>query len=92
MGLNRDVATRLAEERLSEWRRLDYAQWSTFVDDTELREVIEEDARRYSVKSTGMDDGDGRVRISVAVDDGGWSSFAPLVRDEVMCPDGSLLP
>ncbi|MFC0531736.1 hypothetical protein [Phytohabitans kaempferiae] len=91
MGLNRALAARLAEERLAEWRGLDYARWRLMLDDNETREVIAEDGKRYSVVSSGLDDGDGRIRMSVAVDDGGWSAFSPLTQAEIMRPDGSLL-
>ncbi|GLY22802.1 hypothetical protein Misp04_25340 [Micromonospora sp. NBRC 101691] len=61
------------------------------LDDKELRLVVAQDDRRYSVVSYALDDGDGRIRLSVAVDDGGWSALAPLVRDEIMNPDGTFV-
>ncbi|WP_309299593.1 hypothetical protein [Phytohabitans aurantiacus] len=91
VGLNRQVASRLAEHRLAEWRRLDYAQWRLMLDDSESRQVVAEDGKRYSVVSSAVDDGDGRIRMFVAVDDGGWSALAPLRQDEIMRSDGSLL-
>ncbi|BCB76892.1 hypothetical protein GCM10022251_48550 [Phytohabitans flavus] len=91
VGLNKALAARLAEERLAEWRRLDYARWRLMLDDSELRQVAGEDGKRYSVVSFAVDDGDGRVRMVVAIDDGGWSAFSPLCRDEIMRPDGSLI-
>jgi hypothetical protein len=91
VGFNRELAARLADERLAEWRRLGYTQWRLMLDDKELRQVVGEDAKRYSVVSFALNDGDGRIRMVVAVDDGGWSAFAPLCRDEIMRPDGSLL-
>ncbi|MFC8620249.1 hypothetical protein ACFT9M_28070 [Micromonospora purpureochromogenes] len=89
MGLDREVAARLAEERLDEWRRLGHHHWRAMVDQRERRDVTGADGRRYIVVSSGLDDGDGRVRIAVAVDDGGWSALAPVVRDEISRPDGS---
>ena len=91
VGLNREVASRLAEERLAEWRRLAYAQWRLMLDDSESRQVAGEDGKRYSVVSSAVDDGEERIRMLVAVDDGGWSALSPLCRDEIMRPDGSLL-
>ena len=61
------------------------------LDDKDVRHVVGEDGKRYSVVSYALDDGDGRVRMAVAVDDGGWSAFAPLVRDEIMKPDGTFV-
>ncbi|MEV0722018.1 hypothetical protein AB0I37_04465 [Micromonospora purpureochromogenes] len=91
MGLDEGTAARLAEARLAEWRRLGYAEWRSLLDDKELRQVVDQDGQRYSVVSYALDDGDGRVRMSVAVDDGGWSAFVPLVRGEIMKPDGTFL-
>jgi hypothetical protein len=89
MGLNREIATELAESRLAEWRALGYADWTLLLDNSDLRHVVARDGRRYSVRSTALNDGDGRVRMSVAVDDGGWSSLRPLVHDDIMSPDGT---
>ncbi|WP_433132656.1 hypothetical protein ACQPWW_13760 [Micromonospora sp. CA-240977] len=90
MGLDRETAARLAEERLAEWRRLNYGDWRVMLEDKELRQVVDEDGKRYSVTCYALDDGDGRVRMVVAVDGAGWSAFVPLVRHETMNPDGTL--
>lgn len=45
----------------------------------------------YQVVTYVLPDGDGRLRLVAAVDDAGWSAFAPLTRDEVMRPDGHLV-
>lgn len=91
MGLDKEAAAKLAEQRLAEWRRLGYDQWHRMLDTKEHRQVIAEDGKRYTVVSYGIDDGDGRIRLCVAVDDGGWSAFVPPTRDEIMRPDGSFL-
>ncbi|WP_255349027.1 hypothetical protein [Micromonospora sp. ATCC 39149] len=41
--------------------------------------------------SYAIDDGDGRVRMSVTVDDGGSSALAPLLRDGIMKPDDTFI-
>lgn len=33
----------------------------------------------------------GNLRVTVAVDDGGWSSFVPLTDDFIIAPDGSYI-
>ncbi|SIM82482.1 hypothetical protein SAMN04489832_2320 [Micromonospora cremea] len=91
MGLDKETAARMAEERLAEWRRLSYGEWRVMLEDKELRQVVGEDGKRYSVACYALDDGDGRVRMVVAVDDGGWSAFVPLVRHEIMNPDGTFV-
>ncbi|WP_229401855.1 hypothetical protein [Micromonospora okii] len=91
MGLNKEIAAPLADARLAQWRRIGYGEWRAMLDDKDVRQVVGKDGKRYSVVSYALDDGDGCVRMSVAVDDGGWSTFAPLVRDEIMRPDGTFV-
>ena len=94
MPLNREIAARLAERRLAEW--LSTATYAELLDWEESgkrgrREVIAEDGKLYQVVTYVLPDGDGRLRLVAAVDDAGWSAFAPLTRDEVMRPDGHLV-
>ncbi|BFU43374.1 hypothetical protein [Krasilnikovia sp. MM14-A1004] len=92
MALNKKIAAQLAEDRLVEWRHRRYDEWRAMIDESELRQVVAEDGKSYSVSSFALDDGDGRIRMCVAVDDAGWSSFAPLSRDEIINPDGTFVP
>ncbi|MCN0151238.1 hypothetical protein [Salinispora arenicola] len=91
VGLNKDIAAQLAEARLAEWQRDGHDEWRAMIDDKNLRRVVGEDGKRYNVVSHAFDDGDGRVRMSVAVDDGGLSALVPLVRDDIMRPDGTFV-
>ncbi|MET8064769.1 hypothetical protein [Micromonospora sp. NPDC005313] len=68
MGLNREIAAQLAEARLAEWRRNGYDEWRAMLDDKDIRLVVGEDGKRYTVVSYAIDDGDGRIRMSVTVD------------------------
>lgn len=85
VGMNRELAAQLADERLDEWRRLGFKQWRRMLNHKELRQVTGKDGTRYNVASYALDDGDGRVRMVVAVDDGGWSAFAPLCAGTKSC-------
>jgi hypothetical protein len=89
--LDTETAEGLALARLAEWRGTGYGAWRAMLDAKDLRQVLGGDGRRYSVVSYALDDGDGRVRMVVAVDDGGWSALVPLVRDEIMMTDGSFV-
>ncbi|WP_030491128.1 hypothetical protein [Micromonospora chokoriensis] len=91
MGLKKELAARLAEARLAQWQRVNYGEWRAMLDDKDVRQVIGEDGKRYTVVSRAVDDGGGRIRMSVAVDDGTWSAIAPLVRDQIMNPDGTFV-
>ncbi|WSZ93499.1 hypothetical protein OG990_16285 [Micromonospora sp. NBC_00858] len=91
MGLDKEAAAQLAEARLAEWRRTGYGEWRAILDDKEMRLVVGEDGKRCSVVSYAIDDGEGRIRLSVAVDDGGLSASIPLARDEIMSPAGTFV-
>ncbi|PZG01620.1 hypothetical protein [Micromonospora deserti] len=87
MGLDKETAARLAEARLAEWRHVGYDEWRAMLDDKDVRLVVGDDGERYTVVCYAVDDGEGRIRLSVTVDDGGLSALVPLVRDEIMSPD-----
>ncbi|MET7880066.1 hypothetical protein ACPXB1_15495 [Micromonospora sp. DT68] len=89
--MDKEIAAGLADARLADWRRVDYDGWLTMVDDKDVRQVVGEDGRRYTVVSYAVHDGDGRIRMSVAVDHGGLSAFVPLVRDQIMNSDGTFV-
>ncbi|WP_433128015.1 hypothetical protein ACQPWW_00445 [Micromonospora sp. CA-240977] len=91
MGLNKETAARLADARLAEWHRVSYGEWRALLDDKDIRQIVGEDGERYTVVSYALDDGDERIRMVVAVDDRGGSAFVPLVRDEIMMPDGTFV-
>ncbi|MBQ1022307.1 hypothetical protein KBX71_31155 [Micromonospora sp. D93] len=91
MVLNEELAAGLAEARLAEWQRVGYGGWRAMLDDKDVRDVLGADGTQYRVVSYALDDGDGRIRMAVAVDHGTWSAFVPLVRDEIMHPDGALI-
>lgn len=92
MGLNKEIAARIADEHMTKWmQRATYTELAGMETDgeSELRRVLAEDGLTYSVKFHVLPDGDGALRLAVEVDDGGWSAFRPLSRHEIMRPDGS---
>ncbi|MGC4868807.1 hypothetical protein ACLQ3B_25600 [Micromonospora sp. DT53] len=91
MGLNDELAAELAQARLAEWQRVSYDDWRAMLDDKDVRDVLGADGARYRVVSYALDDGGGRIRMVAAVDDGAWSAFVPLVRDEIMNADGTFV-
>jgi hypothetical protein len=95
VAFNKVIAGRLADEVLARWRAAatytDLAQMEA-EGDKRLTQLVAEDGRRYNVVEYTLSDGfDGSIRMVVAVDDGGWSALGPLVRDEIMRPDGSFI-
>ncbi|MER7167884.1 hypothetical protein ABT336_17675 [Micromonospora sp. NPDC000207] len=91
MRMDRTVAARIAEKHLTRWRRLGYDRWYAMLDEKETLRVADEAGTAYTVVVYALDDGEGRIRLCVAVDDGGWSAFRPSVRAETMRPDGTLV-
>lgn len=94
MPFNRACAATLADQRLTEWlSTATYAELLARAESGEQdrREVAADDGKLYQVVTYVLHDGDGCLRLVSAVDDGGWSAFAPLTRDEIMRPDGSLV-
>ncbi|MET7373035.1 hypothetical protein [Micromonospora arida] len=89
--MNKEIAAQLAEARLAEWRRIGHDEWQAMLDDKDVRLVVSDDGKRYTVVSYALDDGEGRIRMSVTVDDGGSSAFVPLVRNDIMSPDGTFI-
>lgn len=57
VGLNKDIAAQLAEARLAEWQRDGHDEWRAMIDDKDLRRIVGEDGKRYTVVSHAFDDG-----------------------------------
>jgi hypothetical protein len=94
VAFNKAIAASIAESALARWRKeATYAELAAMEAEGRKRvvEVVAEDGRRYSVEKYTLPDLDGSIRMVVAVDDGGWSAWVPLSRDEIMRPDGSFI-
>jgi hypothetical protein len=92
LRLNQDIVTRLAEQRIAYWVARGYEACRGLLDEKDVVTVLGEDGKRYAIESYGLEEDGDRVHFAVAVDDGGWSSFAPYTRDEVVNADGSAVP
>jgi hypothetical protein len=91
VGFNKEVAGYLAEEALSSLRRRSYDELSSLLDDSIVYEVTGDDGKLYTVEAYAITDADDAIRVCVAVDDGGFSAFKPLVRDFIIRPDGTFV-
>jgi hypothetical protein len=93
-------ASEVAEAALADLRALSYDQLvARFLDEDResvsvMQEVVGPSGTRYQVVLEGWydDASHGPVRISAAVDDGGfWAAMKPLCRDFIRAPDGYVI-
>ncbi len=91
--MNRDEALAILERELERYRRLPYAELLALTDEGLYHEVAGASGVTYrvSIEAFWDDEPGGDLRVSGAVDDGGWRAFAPLVSDFIVSPDGSFV-
>jgi hypothetical protein len=84
-----DVGNKVAER----YRARPYRELLSLIDRQEREEVVAGSGVRYQIEVHAVWDDRLRknIRVFVAVDDGGWSAFSPLVVDFIMAPDGKLV-
>lgn len=91
--MNKQVATEIAEEYLTRWRRVAiYAELAVMEEngDKDWESVVGRDGNEYKVLTYVLPDADECLRMIVAVSDRRLrSTVAPLTRDEVIRPDGT---
>ncbi|MEV7986775.1 hypothetical protein [Micromonospora sp. NPDC085948] len=86
MTLDITVAEAIAEQALTALQQLPYTALKPLLDDNRRSVVTGPDGVRYQVVTYALPDVDDSIRVVVAVDDGGWSAFKPLVRDIIVGP------
>lgn len=91
MAFNKEVAGYLAEKALSSLRRQSYDELSPLLEDSISYQVTGDDGKLYNVVAYAVPDIGDAIRVRVAVDDGGFSAFKPLVRDLIIRPDGTFV-
>ena len=92
--MDKAEAQRIARDRLGELRKLSYEELrKRFLDQPDTIEVRGSSGTTYQVETEALWDADegGDLRVSVAVDDGGWRAFVPLTDDFIVSPDGSFV-
>jgi hypothetical protein len=92
--MDRAEAFSVAEAELKELRRTTYSQLvERLLDKQESVERVGASGARYAVEIQAFwdDKPNGNLRVSTAVDDGGWRAFVPLVVDFIRAPDGSFV-
>jgi hypothetical protein len=90
--VNKDEARKVALEQSRALREMSWAQLrERYLNESETVEVTGPSGTVYQVQTRAFWDGrkEEGLRVSVAVDDGGWRAFSPLTEDFILAPDGS---
>jgi hypothetical protein len=92
--MNEKAAAALMNAELKQLRRLPYAELVSMIGKEPLTfEAIGEDGNTYQLEvEVWWDSKKGQdVRVTVAIDDGGISAFAPLTDAFIKRPDGTFV-
>ena len=91
--MDRAEALGILERQLELYRRLPFRDLLRLLDESEALEVAVPGGTAYQIKIYAFWDDETRVhlRVSGAIDDGGWRACAPLTRDFIVAPDGSFI-
>jgi hypothetical protein len=79
---------------LSGYRSRSFSELKEFIGKgPEAVQLVGDSGTRYSLEFEAFWDGSkgGPIRVSGAIDDGGLSSFVPVVEDFIMAPDGTFV-
>ncbi len=87
--MNQSEARELLDHRVDELRLIPYRELLQFLANPQATNVVHPSGRRYQMETEAFwDDRPGQnLRIRVAIDDGGWRTFAPLTSDFIKSPD-----
>ena len=92
--MNRDEALTLLEKRIESLRDLSYTELLRYLNNASCDEVIAPGGETYQIEVDAMwdDQPDSDLRVIASIDDGSlrWS-FAPLVQDFIIRPDGTFV-
>lgn len=90
--MNKQEALSVAEEVLSELRRLPYDRL-TELSEAQVQQRTGSSGQVYQVEISSFIDDRRRntLRVVVAVDDTGWSAYLPITRDFILSPDGTFV-
>lgn len=92
--MDKDEARRIARSILDPLREEPYEDLvNRYLDAHMHREVVGTSGAEYQVEIDAIwDSGEpGNLRVFVAIDDGGWSAFKPLLESFIKAPDESVV-
>jgi hypothetical protein len=95
--MDKAEARAIVDARLCELRKLPWVELrERYLDRQETDEVTGDSGVVYQLETQAFWDGGkrsegGDLRVSVAIDDGCWHVYLPLVSDFIIAPDGSFV-
>jgi hypothetical protein len=91
--MDREQARAVLLDQLGVYRARPYNELRELVGSLDVYEIANPGAPAYQIEVQVMWDGKpgGDIRVMGAIDDGGWSAFAPLCGDFVLSPEGVFL-
>ena len=92
VGMDKIEAGQLLEVELEEWRRRSYAELSREVGRWRRFETTGQSGEHYEgvIQVFWLGDADGTVRVVGSIDDGGWRTFVPLIKDFTVMPSWAM--
>ena len=87
--VDKEEAAEILARHIAELRRLRYAELLQFLDKPQATDVVHPSGRRYQMETEVFWDGrpGENLRISVAIDDGGWRALMPMTYGFIKTPD-----
>jgi hypothetical protein len=91
--MNTIEAKSLLKNELSRYRKRSYAELLSLLGHPETFERVSPSGAIYQIEMEVFFDDNSRstLRVSGAIDDGGWRAFSPLCDNFLMAPDGSFI-
>jgi hypothetical protein len=87
--MDKNEAGQLLEVQLEEWRHRSYAELSRDVGRWWRFETTGQSGERYEgvIQVFSLGGAEGPVKVVGSIDDGGWRTFVPLIKDFTVMPD-----
>ncbi len=91
--MDKDKARAVLLERLRPYRAKTYGDLKGLIGEIDVQQIENPDGPDFQIEIQAYWDHkpDGNVCVWGAIDDGGWSAFAPLSNGFIMAPDGSFV-
>jgi hypothetical protein len=91
--MDKEESHQILMESVRQLRATSYHDLLGLIDNGPSAEVEGPSGRRYSIQTSVFwdDKKGGDLRVLVAIDDGGWSAYAPLTEDFIMAPHGTFV-